>query len=123
MLVRADTPDAVCGLAWDLRRITCVIDELDLCCSQKKWSSPMARELAHYGRHRQVDLFGSFRFTRNINEDLPALADFVFLLRHSAKARFDLLAIQQRFGADAARTVVMMPDHHAVVIADGYHGA
>lgn len=118
MLIRRDSADAVCQLAWDIRNVTCVIDELDQICTAKRWTSDAARNLAHYGRHRGVDLFGAFRFTRNVNEDLPGLADFVFLLRHSAAALYDIRTLQQRFGHELASQTVQLRDHEAVVWSD-----
>lgn len=118
MLVRQDDAANVCQLAWELGQVTCVIDELDLVCKAKVWESDAARSIAHYGRHRQVDLFGSFRFTRNINEDLPALADFIFLMRHSGAALYDLRTIRQRFGDAYAREVVNLQNHEAIVWHD-----
>lgn len=127
-VIRADTADAVCRLAWDTGNTTCVIDELDAVCTAKRWSQEerldsvncgAARALAHYGRHRGVDLFGSFRFTRNVNEDLPALADFVFLLRHSAAAAYDIRTIRLRFGDAYADEVIAMAPHETLIWHDG----
>lgn len=127
LLVRRDSASRVCRLAWDIGSTTCVIDELDTVCSAKRWSDEekiseygkgAAYCLAHYGRHRQVDLFGSFRSTRNVNEDLPGRANYVFVMRHSAGARFDLLMLGQRFGESYAGEAVNLEDHECLVWTD-----
>lgn len=114
-LVRADSADAVCRLAWDIGQITCVIDELDQVCSSKRWVSEAARQIVHYGRHREVDLFGSFRFTRNVNEDIPSRANYIFLMRHSGAALADLELLRRRLGAAYADTVTTLVDHECLV--------
>lgn len=124
VLVRRDTPHRVCRLAWDIGDTTCVVDELDTVCTAKAWSKKeeipefecgAARALAHYGRHRNVDLLGSFRFTRNVNEDIPGLADFVVLMRHSEGGLFDVRLLAQRFGEAYAEQVTQLDDHECIV--------
>lgn len=125
-LIKRDTPHRVARLAWDVGTTTCVIDELDTVCTTKSWSQEewidevecgAARALAHYGRHRGVDLWGGFRFTRNVNEDLPGLADFIFLFRHNDAAMADLELLRRRFNPAVADAVLEMEDHECIVWA------
>ncbi len=124
VIVRQDSPHRVCRLAWDLGNLTCVIDEFDSVCTAKRWAKDewisqvncgAARALAHYGRHRGVDLMGGFRFTRNVNEDIPGLADYVLIMRHSPGALYDVRALAQRFGVDYSQAATQINDHECLV--------
>lgn len=116
-LVRVTRDEAwrVCQLAMDLGTVTCIFDELDMLCSQKKWKHEIAHEAFHYGRHRQVDIWGAFRATRNVHEDIPLLVDFVFLFRHSPIATSDLIRVKQRWGEMVRDELVKMSDHECLI--------
>lgn len=116
--VRADEAENVASFAYELGTCTLVLDELDLACNGKSWAAPSVRQVVHYGRHRRVDLLGAFRFTRNVNEDLPSLADYVFVLRHSAAATYDLRTLEQRFGTTVAERATTIADHHCMIWRD-----
>lgn len=92
-------------LAIDLGDVTLVMDELDRACRDKRWLSESVRRIVHEGRHLRVDLFGSFRSTRNVSEDLLGQADHVFLMRHTAAGEYDLGTIARRFGDRYASAV------------------
>jgi hypothetical protein len=85
--------------------VTLVADELDRAFSGKAWKSDAVRKIVHEGRHLRVDLFGTFRSTRNVNEDLLGQADHVFLLRHTQAGYWDLQTLRQRFGDGVADAV------------------
>lgn len=117
-IVRQDSADNVCKTAWKLGTVTLVIDELDHVCTAKKWASPVAHDIAHYGRHRRVDLFGSFRSTRNVNEDFPLLADYVLLMHHSSAALYDVRTLGHRFGRENAEQTLTLPPHRGLIWSD-----
>jgi len=88
-----------------LGNCTVVLDEFDRAAFNKKWVSPSIRHIVHEGRHRRVNLMGTFRRTANVPEDLLSQADVVFLLKHSAQSPYDLMAIDRRFGPKYAQIV------------------
>lgn len=90
--------DDLARFAMEVRDCTLVIDELDRACNGKEWRSQHVRRIVHEGRHERVDLFGTFRSTRNVSEDIINAADAVFLFRHSQAAVFDLRIVEQRLG-------------------------
>ncbi len=126
--VRFDTASAVCKLAWDLGCITLVLDEMDTLCTNKAWSGEdevpefscgAGRAIVHYGRHRNVDLIGSFRSTRGVNEDIPGFARFIFVFRHDDKGMADVDLLRRRFGDDFAEAAVRLDDHECLVVKGG----
>lgn len=88
--------------ALEVRDCTLIIDELDRACTGKVWKSESVRRIVHEGRHERIDLWGTFRSTRNVSEDVLNAADAVFLFRHSAAAYYDLQAIEHRLGPSYA---------------------
>lgn len=90
--------NAIAELAARVHDVTLVLDEMDRACQNKKWTAPAVRHLVHEGRHERVDLFGGFRRTANVSEDLLAMADHVFLFRHSEASPYDVQAVRMRFG-------------------------
>lgn len=110
--------DATCQLALSLGTLTLVLDEVDLVCRRKQWYSDAAENIAHRGRHWNVDLFGAFRFTRNVNEDLPGLTDYWFVFKHKGSALYDLRLLQARFGSEVEAAARDMEPHECVVLAE-----
>lgn len=106
-------------LAREVHDTTLVLDEMDRACHGKTWSAPEVRHLVQEGRHERVDLFGTFRRTANVNEDLLAAADFVFLFRHSEAAPYDLQTLRLRFGERYAEACTTLEPGRFVVWADG----
>jgi hypothetical protein len=88
--------------ALQVRDCTLIVDELDRACTGKIWKSDSVRRIVHEGRHERIDLWGTFRSTRNVSEDLLNAADAVFLFRHSVAAYYDLQAIEHRLGPSYA---------------------
>jgi hypothetical protein len=107
--------DELCAFAADVRDVTLVIDELDRVCVGKNWVSKHAKRIVHEGRHKRVDLFGTFRSTRNVNEDLIGQADYIFLFRHGTGAYYDHQTLELRLGPQWSEvTKRLQPMHFAV---------
>ncbi len=117
-VVRRDDADKVCQLALKMKNVTTVIDELDMLCSGKHWRSEAAKQIVHYGRHDQIGLWGTFRRTQNISEDLVANAHAVFMFRHSEASPRDIDAIRDRFGERYAEVVQRLEHMQFVVWRD-----
>lgn len=105
-------------LACDVHDVTLVVDEMDRACQGKRWTSEAVRHLVHEGRHERVDLFGTFRRTANISEDLMAQADYIFLFRHSEANPYDLRTVRDRFGERYENAVKTLEPGRFVVWAD-----
>jgi len=105
-------------LAREVHDVTLVLDEMDRACQGKRWIAEEVRHLVHEGRHERVDLFGTFRRTANVSEDLLSGSDFVFLFRHSEAAPYDLRTIRERFGEQYERAVKTLEPMRFVVWAD-----
>lgn len=112
--------DELAQLALDVRDVVLVIDELDRACTAKKWKSPHVERIVHEGRHERVSLFGSFRRTANVHEDIVSQADYVFIFRHSLSNPWDLDNIKRRFGVRVADEVRRLPRHRFVIWEDGF---
>lgn len=105
-------------LARDVHDVTLVLDEMDRACKGKTWTAPAVRHLVHEGRHERVDLFGTFRRTANVSEDLLAACDFAFLFRHSEASPYDLQTIRMRFGETYEAAVRTLEPGRFVIWAD-----
>lgn len=113
-------PNAIAHLACQVGDVTVVLDEVDRACIDKKWAtSPelatpecvdgaWVKRIVHEGRHLRVSLWGSCRRLQNVPEDLLSQADVVNVFRVDEHAFYDLVAIKQRFGPDAARQVTTL---------------
>ena len=99
-IFREESIDNVCELAWSVGDCVLFLDEMDHAFKRKDWSAPFAYKVSHYGRHRGILTLATFRYTRNVNEDLVSLADKVFIFHHSSASPFDLRTLGQRFGPD-----------------------
>jgi len=111
--------DDVAKLAIDIRQhVTLVVDEMDRACRDKRWISENVRRVVHEGRHHQVDLFGTFRSTRNVSEDLISQCDFVFLHRHNSSAIYDVQTVERRFGPSFASAAQRMDPMQFVIWED-----
>jgi len=110
--------EELAALALRVRYLTLWIDEMDRACNDKKWLAPSVKTIVHEGRHKHIDLFGSFRFTRNVSEDLIGSSDAVFLFHTSTAAVYDLQTIRQRFGPHYADAVVSLERHRFVIWTD-----
>lgn len=110
--------DDLCAFAMTVRDVTLVIDELDRVCRGKHWESQAAKRIVHEGRHKRVDLFGTFRSTRNVNEDIIGQADHVFIFRHSGASYYDLQTVDLRLGPQWAGLAKNLPLKHFVVWSD-----
>lgn len=97
--------EGICQLAVAIKDVTVVLDEFDRATDGKKWLSPTAKRIVHEGRHIRVGLWGTFRRTASVSEDLLTQADWVFLFRHSEFGTYDLRGLEQRLGADIVRTI------------------
>lgn len=104
-------------LARDVGDVTLVLDELDLVSNDKKWQAPTVKQLVHYGRHFRVNLFGGFRRSQNVPEDILSQADFVFLFQHEKRAIYDVRAVAARFGDACAAAVVALEPLQFIVAA------
>jgi len=110
--------DDVAQLAIDVHDVTLVADELDRACTEKRFISKAVKRIVHEGRHERVDLFGTFRSTRNVSEDLIGQSDFIFLHKHTSAAIHDLQTIRQRFGERYYRAVQKLQPMEFVLWAD-----
>lgn len=110
--------ESVARLALAVHDVALVADELDRACHGKTWVAPSVRRIVHEGRHERVDLFGTFRSTRNVNEDLLGQADYSFLLRHTVGSPYDLQTIRQRYGAGAVAAVTALEPMHFIAWRD-----
>lgn len=110
--------DELCVFAMKVRDVTLVIDELDRVCKGKHWESPAAKRIVHEGRHKRVDLFGTFRSTRNVNEDIIGQADYIFLFRHGQSAYYDLQTVDLRLGPQWAEVAKTLPIKRFAVWTD-----
>jgi len=108
----------VARLALDVRDVTLVVDEMDRACENKRWHSPSVKRIVHEGRHFRCGLFGTFRRTANVSEDLLSQVDFAFLFRTSQTSPYDLLTIKQRFGERYALEVQTLGFGEFVVWSD-----
>ncbi|MCK4958714.1 MAG: hypothetical protein KAT00_04930 [Planctomycetes bacterium] len=115
---RGEGVEAVAQLAVEVGDLTLCIDELDQACREKRWLSPTTQAITQYSRHYRVDLFGSFRATRNVSEDLLAQSDYVFLLRHNPSSIYDIRTIEARFGEHYANIVANLEPKHFVIWSD-----
>lgn len=104
-------------LARDVGDVTLVLDELDLVSNDKRWAAPTVKQLVHYGRHYRVSLFGGFRRTQNVPEDILSQADHIFLFKHEQRAVYDLRAVAARFGDSYAALVQRLEPGQFVVAA------
>lgn len=96
-------------LALEIHDVVLVLDELDRACSGKEWRAQAVKRIVHEGRAERVDLWGTFRNTRNVNEDLIGAADVIFVFHHSAASPYDLQMLRQRFGLDPDALVALPP--------------
>ena len=110
--------DELCLLAMQIKDVTLVIDELDRVCKGKHWESPAAKRIVHEGRHKRVDLFGTFRSTRNVNEDIIGQSDYIFLFRHGGGAYYDLQTVDLRLGPQWAQIARSLAPKHFAVWSD-----
>lgn len=110
--------DDIAQLALRVHDVTLVLDELDRACNGKAFSSEAVKRIVHYGRHERVDLWGTFRSTRNVSEDLLNAADRIFLLHHSAACYPDIDAIRRRFGPQIADAVTRLEPWRFVAWSD-----
>lgn len=108
----------VAALALELHDVTLVVDELDRACSGKTWRAPSVRRIVHEGRHERVDLWGSFRSTRNVHEDLVGQCDAALLFRQTEAGYYDLQTLKLRFGPAMAEAVQRLEPMHFVMWAD-----
>jgi DNA helicase HerA-like ATPase len=90
-----DDPDELAQLACEVGACTLVLDELDRAAHNKEWRSPWVRRIVHEGRHYRVNLWGTFRRTQNVPEDIITQADRIYVFRHSAAALYDLRALER----------------------------
>jgi hypothetical protein len=104
-LFDGDDVEGICQLACAVKDVTVVLDEFDRATDGKKWTAPTARRIVHEGRHLRVGLWGTFRRTANVSEDLLTQADWVFLFRHSEMGNYDLRGLAQRLGDDYVRAI------------------
>lgn len=110
--------EALASLAISVKDLTLVIDEMDLACSGKKWIAPSVERIVHYGRHLRCDLFGTFRSTRNVSEDLLNAVDYAFLFRHNAASEYDIHTIRRRFGISYSSAVTQLQPLQFVIWSD-----
>lgn len=102
-------------LARDVGDVTLVLDELDFVSNDKKWTAPTVKQLVHYGRHYRVSLFGGFRRTQNVPEDILSQADHIFLFKHEPRAIYDVRVIRDRFGQAYADAVTQLEPGQFVI--------
>lgn len=110
--------EEVARLALRVRGVTVVVDEMDRGFDGKRWVSKSLRRIVHEGRHFRVSLFGTFRRTANVSEDILSQADYVFLFKTSASSPYDLQTIEKRFGNGIAERVQHLDAHQFVVWND-----
>lgn len=110
--------DELARLACEVHDVTLVLDEMDRACNGKTWTAPTVRHIVQEGRHERVDLFGTFRRTANVSEDLLSGSDYVFLFRHSTANPYDLQTIAKRFGENYERAVQTLEPGRFVIWAD-----
>lgn len=101
--------EAVAQLALRMGDVTLVLDEMDRACTDKDWTAPSVKTIVMEGRHYRVCLWGSFRRTRNVPEDLVSQTDYAFLFRTTSAAPGDIITIRQRFGPAFAQVVQTQP--------------
>lgn len=89
--------DDLCALAERVRNVTLVLDEVDRICDGKAFTSDAAHWVVHEGRNWGVDLWGTARATRCLNEDIIGQADVLFLFHHSEADVYTLDTLRRRF--------------------------
>ena len=95
-------PEDIAALALRVKDVTVVLDEMDQAFVNKSYGvgarSSAIRKIIHEGRHYRVNLWGGFRRTANVSEDLMSQSDYVFLLRANPASPSDITAIEKRLG-------------------------
>lgn len=115
-----DEIDDLAKLAWAVGDCTLWLDELDRACENKRWSSPYVRRIVHEGRHRGVSLWGTFRFTSSVPEDLLSIAHKVFFFHVGEMGLYELRGIMQRLGPSYAETIPTLARGECVVWEDTF---
>ena len=117
-LFRDSDVEGLAQLAMSTGGVTLVLDEFDRACNGKNWRAPSVGRLVQESRHLRVDLWGTFRAARNVNEDTIGQADWIAILRHSKAANYDLQSIKFKCGEQFAEAATRLEPHQFVLWED-----
>ncbi len=84
LVVRAiDIEDAeeLAQIVYQMKKITFVIDEIDMFFDTRTNKTSYFNKLAQYGRHNQIDIITTSRRPANISRNLTALTDIFYFSR------------------------------------------
>lgn len=84
LVVRAideDDAERLAELVYNMKKITFVIDEIDMFFDTRTNKKSYFNKLVQYGRHNQIDIITTSRRPANISRNLTALTDIFYFSR------------------------------------------
>ena len=114
----AESFEELCKIVYKMKKISFLVDEIDMFAPPTMTNKATFYHLIHYGRHHEIDIFTTSRRSANISRNLTSQTDLVFFSR--VREPNDKKYIANYIGKEYVKTAENLPKFSFLLIDENY---